>query len=114
MQDWRHIVCELRRRHVCRAVLAYWVVAWTCIEASAVLEQALLLPAWLDQAVVIVAAAGLPVVAIVAWVFEWGPDGLYVDELAQQRHLVDDRDQDIARRIADAVYSQLKDDMARR
>lgn len=109
MIDRRHLMSELRRRHVFRAVVAYWVVAWTGIEVSSLVEQALMLPDWLDRTVVILAIAGLPVVAVCAWVFEWETCGLVLDD-ATRRHsdvAEHEREREIARRIASEVYSRL-------
>ena len=98
---------ELRRRHVFRAVVAYWVVAWAGIEASSLVEQALMLPDWLDRTVVILAIAGLPVVAASAWVFEWDSGRIVVDDPTRRHSDIADREREIARRIANEVYSRL-------
>ena len=113
MTDWRHLVNELRRRNVFRAVVAYWVVAWTCIEVSSVIEQALLLPEWFDQMVVIFAAGGLPIVVVVSWVFEWGPSGLVTDSRDLNQASSADRQHEFAVRVANEVYRRLSDELGR-
>ena len=111
MFDWRHLFDELRRRNVFRAVVAYWVVAWTCIEVSSVFEQALLLPEWLDQMFVLFGVAGLPIVVVLSWLFEWGPTGLIVDVSDKPQRQITDRQQELASRIASEVYRKLLNDL---
>ncbi len=102
---------ELRRRNVCRAVVAYWVVAWTCIEVSSVVEQALMLPEWLDQMVIIFCVAGLPIVVSVSWIFEWEPSGLVAHDRELRHSRTGDHQHEFASRIADEVYRRLVDDL---
>ena len=103
----RQLFTELRRRKVMRAVMMYWVVAWTCIEVSSVIEQALALPDWLDQSTVALALAGLPVVVLLAWLFDWSPDGLIWD---RSEGAVSNTEREIAERIAGEVLKRLRED----
>lgn len=110
MTNGRQLVNELRRRHVVRAVVVYWVAAWTCIEVSSVIEQALMLPEWIDQTIVLLAAAGLPIVVATSWLFEWGPQGLVADD-RDFGHLRDsDIQRELATRIANEVYRRLAEE----
>lgn len=102
----RHLVNELKRRNVFRAVVVYWVVAWTCIEFASVIESALDLPDWVDGSIVTAAAIGLPVVVVVSWVFEWGPDGPVTDSHFRE-HEISTREQELARRIAAEILQRL-------
>jgi len=106
----RRLIHELRRRNVLRAVVSYWVVAWTCIEVSSVVEQALGLPSWLDQLVVILAAVGLPAVVLLSWIFEWGPNGMVIDPRDSHRGPIKEDQDELARRIASEVYLQMLKD----
>ena len=107
MTSLRQLVTELRRRKVMRAVVVYWVVAWTCIEVSSVLEQALALPDWLDQSTVALALAGLPVVMLLAWLFDWSPDGLIWD---RPEGAVSSTERELAERIAGEVLKRLREE----
>ena len=107
MTNGRQLVNELRRRHVVRAVVVYWVAAWTCIEVSSVIEQALMLPEWIDQTIVILAAAGLPVVVVTSWLFEWGPHGLVADDRNFDRLHESEMRRELADQIATEVYRRL-------
>ena len=68
---------ELRRRHVPRTAAIYLVAAWAAIEFSDVVVPNLNGPQWVVTAVIVAALVGFPVALVVAWVFEWGPDGLH-------------------------------------
>lgn len=76
MASIRTFFDELRRRRVIRALAAYGAVAWVLAEVSSVVEQALNLPAWLDTMVVSLALFGVPVVIVLAWVFDISPAGI--------------------------------------
>ena len=110
MSDGRHLISELRRRNVLRAVVAYWVAAWTCIEVSSVIESALSLPEWVDLMFVIASIAGLPIVIAVSWIFEWGPTGLVTDKGDETTCQVATIRQELASLIAREVYEQLSND----
>lgn len=107
MTNWRHLISELQRRNVLRAVVAYWVVAWTGIEVCSVIEQALLLPEWVDLVAVVLGIGGLVVVVAVSWIFEWGPGGLVVDDSPQQRWTQAAGRHELANRVANEVYLRL-------
>ncbi len=112
MRSGRHLINELRRRNVFRAVVAYWVVAWTCIEVSSVVEQALSLPEWVDLAFVIFSMAGLPIVIVVSWVFEWSPLGLVIDDRDAGSWQLGDKRQELANQIAREVHARLINDLS--
>lgn len=61
---------ELRRRRVIKTTLAYLVGAWLIIEASSVVFPALLLPEWSVRIVIVLAILALPLVIVLAWVFD--------------------------------------------
>lgn len=72
----RKLFEELRRRNVIRVVGAYLVVGWILIQIATTLEESMQLPSWFDGVVVGLLLVGLPVVVIVAWVFDLTPDGV--------------------------------------
>ena len=69
-------VCELRRRKVYRAAVAYAVAGWLSIQVVAVVFPVLALPTWSLRVVVVTVLAGFPLVLALAWAFELGPSGV--------------------------------------
>ena len=55
----------------------YMVAAWAAIQFADVVVPNLNGPSWIVAAVIIAAVAGLPVVLVLAWIFEWGPQGVH-------------------------------------
>lgn len=70
------LIRELNRRNVFRVAAAYLVVAWLLLQVVDVVGPILGLPGWLPRAVLIALAVGFPVVVIVAWAFEFTPEGI--------------------------------------
>ena len=74
---WLHTIgAELRRRHVLRVLTAYAVVSWGVIEVTATTFPLAGLPDWTPRIVLWTVAALLPVVAILAWVYDITPRGV--------------------------------------
>lgn len=73
----QRFIAELRRRHVPQTVAIYLVAAWAAIEFTDVVVPNLNGPQWVITAVIVAAGVGLPVVLVLAWIFDWGPDGLH-------------------------------------
>ncbi len=67
---------EIRKRKVHTATIAYVVIAWLLIEISSVVFPALLLPEWTHRLVVVLAILGLPLVLVLAWIFDLTPHGV--------------------------------------
>jgi adenylate cyclase len=61
---------ELRRRRVIRTTVAFVVVAWIIVEGASIIFPALLLPDWTFRLVVVSAILGLPLVIVLAWMFD--------------------------------------------
>ncbi len=99
-----------RQKRILRAVLAYWVVAWTSIEVCSVLEDALALPEWLDQFAVMLCLVGLPFVVASACLFGWSPTSVTNRSDGNRDWAKNDREA-LARSIADEVYARLLVDM---
>ena len=67
---------ELKRRRVVRAVVAYSAIAFLVMQAAELVVPGLGLPDWTFRVVVVVAVLGLPVAAVLAWVFDVTPKGV--------------------------------------
>jgi len=73
-----NLIRELRRREVFRATGLYVGVVWILIEAASVLLPAFDAPDWVLRALIIVAIIGLPVVIVLAWIFDVTDKGIEV------------------------------------
>jgi hypothetical protein len=73
---FQRFLIELRRRHVPQTAAIYLVAAWAAIEFSDVVVPNLNGPQWIVKAVIVAAGVGFPVVLILAWMYDWGPEGV--------------------------------------
>jgi adenylate cyclase len=73
---WRDLFDELRRRRVYRVSAAYVIIAFALLQGADIVLPALGAPDWALQLVVVLAIAGLPVAATLAWIFEITPRGI--------------------------------------
>jgi adenylate cyclase len=64
---------ELRRRRVIRTVIAYVVVGYVVAEAASVFFPTLMLPEWTVRAIAAIVILGLPIVIVLAWIFDIEP-----------------------------------------
>ena len=67
---------ELKRRNVIRVAIAYGVAAWFVLQLADVVLENIGAPEWVMQTIMLVLAAGLPLVIIFAWAFEMTPEGI--------------------------------------
>jgi TolB-like protein len=67
---------ELKRRNVIRVGGIYLAAGWVLMQAAALLEDALSMPAWFDTIIVSLILLGFPAVLLFAWLFEVTPEGL--------------------------------------
>jgi len=67
---------ELRRRNVFRVASGYAVFGWLLIEIADTIFPYLSLPDWTITLVIVLLLAGLPLVLLLAWVFDLTPQGL--------------------------------------
>ncbi len=74
------LLSELSRRKVLRSLLLYAMAAWLVLQIADVTAEPLLLPAWIQRAVVIAAILGFPFVALLSWAFDLTRTGLIVTE----------------------------------
>jgi len=70
---------ELVRRKVYSVVVAYVIAAWVLLQVGEVTFEPLGLPDWVMTSLVLAAIAGVPVAAIVAWMFDVTPQGIRRD-----------------------------------
>ena len=67
---------ELQRRHVVKAGIAYLVVAWLLVQVLSIFIPAFELgQAWMKTSIIVL-AVGFPIWLIIAWVYDFGPDGI--------------------------------------
>ena len=72
-------ITDLARRKVYRIAASYLVVAWVVLQVADVLLDAFPLPAYSMTFVVVALAMGFPVAVMLAWAFQWTPQGLMVE-----------------------------------
>ncbi len=75
----RNLLSELKRRNVHRIAAAYALSAWILIEAGSVLLPTFGGSERLFQGYVVLVIAGFVVAVVLAWIFEWTPEGVKVD-----------------------------------
>jgi adenylate cyclase len=73
------VLTELKRRHVVRVLLAYAIAGWVVVEVSDVMFPGLGIPSRVVGIVTWAYVLGFVPVAILAWIFEWTPEGLKRD-----------------------------------
>jgi TolB-like protein len=69
-------VSELQRRKVIRVAAGYAVVGWIVLQVALALQTALKLPDSFSTGVVSLLIIGFPVVLVLAWLFEFAPEGI--------------------------------------
>ena len=70
---------ELKRRNVLRVAALYLVSAWLTAQIADVVIGLGNLPAEIGRTVLIILALGFPVAVVLAWVFEWTPEGVRLE-----------------------------------
>ena len=73
-------MAELQRRHVVRVLVAYAAVAFVVLQLAEITFPAFSVQQGALRLLVIVAALGLPVVLVLAWVFDITPKGIRRNE----------------------------------
>jgi hypothetical protein len=73
------LIAETRRRGVFKIVAAYVVVAWGASLAATSLLPAFGAPPWAARAFIICAVLGLPIAALLAWIYEITSGGIVRD-----------------------------------
>ena len=75
---------ELKRRKVFSVVTTYAATAYIIIEVTNNLVEPLSLPAWIAKLVILLLGAGLPVVIILSWIFDFTPQGIKKTESLEE------------------------------
>ncbi|HEX2140221.1 MAG TPA: tetratricopeptide repeat protein [Woeseiaceae bacterium] len=75
----RNFLSELRRRNVWRIAAAYALSSWILIEAGSVLLPTFGASERFFRIFVVLVIAGFVAAVILAWIFEWTPEGVRVD-----------------------------------
>ena len=73
-----NLIRELRRREVFRTAGLYVGVSWILIEAASVFLPAFEAPDWAMRALIIAAIVGLPIVIVLAWIYDFTESGIEV------------------------------------
>lgn len=74
--SWHHLMDEMRRRRVYRVSATYVIGAFALLQGADIVLPALGAPTWAMRVMVVLAIVGLPVAAVMAWVFEITPRGI--------------------------------------
>ena len=72
----KNIFTELKRRNVYRAAVAYGVVAWFLTQLTTQVFPFFEIPNYAVRFVVVALAVGFPIAMLLAWVYEFTPDGI--------------------------------------
>src|SRR5256886_10419396 len=67
---------ELKRRNVYRAAVAYGVVAWFLTQLTTQVSPFFEIPNAAVRFVIIALAAGFPIAMLLAWIYEFTPEGI--------------------------------------
>jgi len=67
---------ELKRRKTDRVIVMYAAAAFAILQLAEILQGGLSLPDWIMTLLIIVFAAGFPVVAVFSWFFDITPQGI--------------------------------------
>ena len=71
-----YVLHELRRRHVIRVVGAYVFCVWVVLQVGAIVFPPLLVPGWVLTVMVVLSIIGLPLVAVLTWMYDITPRGV--------------------------------------
>ena len=70
---------ELKRRNVIRVGIAYAVASWVLLQLVDLVFEYITAPAWIMHVLMLALVIGLPLVLILAWVFELTPEGIKLE-----------------------------------
>ncbi len=68
--NWQTFIQEIKRRKVVQVVIGYIAFAWVVVQVADVLADTFDTPNWILKALFLALMVGLPVTAILAWVFD--------------------------------------------
>ena len=72
----RNFFAELKRRNVFRAAALYAASAWLLVQVATQVFPFFQIADWLGRWIIVAAAVGFPVWILLAWFYEWTPQGL--------------------------------------
>ena len=102
---------ELKRRRVFRVLAMYAGTAYIVIEVVNNLIEPLHLPAWIATLVILLLAIGLPIVAILSWIFDFTPEGIKktgsIEETARKKAETMEQPVQKRLRISDLIIAAL-------
>lgn len=75
MPLWR----ELRRRNVFRVGIAYLAGAWLLLQVASIILPSFDASPWFIRAVIFALVVGFPIAVVLAWLYEWTPEGVKAD-----------------------------------
>jgi TolB-like protein/Flp pilus assembly protein TadD len=70
------LIAELKRRNVVRTTLAYIAAAWLLVQVADIVLPTFDAAPWVMKALIVLFVAGLPVVVILAWMYDLTPEGM--------------------------------------
>jgi TolB-like protein/Tfp pilus assembly protein PilF len=79
-----NFIAELKRRNVIRVALFYIVSAWLVLQVAETVLPLFEVPDSMLRGLVILLALGFVPALVIAWVFEWTPDGIRLESEARQ------------------------------
>jgi TolB-like protein/tetratricopeptide (TPR) repeat protein len=85
---WQTFLADLKRRRVFRVMTFYGVAGFVVLQAADLLVPVLLLPDWTYRLVGLLLLAGFPIAIGLAWIFDFGADGVRRTEPVQTEELV--------------------------
>src|SRR5678815_462478 len=80
MKSPARLLRELQQRKVFRALTLYCVTCWVLLQVSALVLPVFHAPEWALKSLIIAAVIGLPIVSVLAWLFELTSQGLVSDD----------------------------------
>ena len=67
---------ELKRRNVYKVAVAYAVVGWLLVQVATQVFPLFEIPNWAIRLVVLLIVIGFPIALVIAWAFEFTPEGI--------------------------------------
>lgn len=67
---------EVWRRHVLQVAIPYCIGGWLLIQIAELVLEAFESPTWILQTILVAFLVGLPIVIVLAWIFDFTPTGL--------------------------------------
>ncbi len=77
---------ELKQRKVVRALVVYAAISWVALQVVDVISEPLELPLWVSRALIIAFVLGLPMVAVLSWIYDVTRYGLVHTSGEGERH----------------------------